>query len=156
MLTLAQQALANTQVIGKDVTKSIQAMIAAIDQKLTEQVNKILHHEDFQKLESAWRGLHYMVNNTETDENLKIRVMDVSKKELHKTLKKFKGAAWDQSPLFKKIYEQEYGQFGGEPFGASWATTTSTRARPTWSSWARWPRSRLRPTRPSSPAPAPT
>lgn len=118
VLTLAQQALANTQVIGKDVTKSIQAMIAAIDQKLTEQVNKILHHEDFQKLESAWRGLHYMVNNTETDENLKIRVMDVSKKELHKTLKKFKGAAWDQSPLFKKIYEQEYGQFGGEPFGA--------------------------------------
>lgn len=118
VLTLAQQALANTQVIGKDVTKSIQAMIAAIDQKLTEQINKILHNEEFQKLESAWRGLHYMVNNTESDENLKIRVMDISKKDLHKTLKKFKGAAWDQSPLFKKIYEQEYGQFGGEPFGA--------------------------------------
>ncbi|VWX55948.1 Type VI secretion system protein ImpC [Burkholderiales bacterium 8X] len=118
VLTLAQQALANTQVIGKDVTKSIHAMIAAIDAKLTEQVNRIIHHEDYQKLESAWRGLHYMVNNTETDENLKIRVMDISKKELHKTLKKFKGAAWDQSPLFKKVYEQEYGQFGGEPFGA--------------------------------------
>jgi len=118
VLTLAQQALANTTVIGKDVTKSIQAMIAAIDAKLTEQVNKILHNEDFQKLESAWRGLHYMVNNTESDENLKIRVMDISKKELHKNLKKFKGAAWDQSPMFKKIYEQEYGQFGGEPFGA--------------------------------------
>jgi type VI secretion system protein ImpC len=118
VLTLAQQALANTQIIGKDVTKSIQAMIAAIDQKLTEQVNKILHNEEFQQLESAWRGLHYMVNNTETDENLKIRVMDISKKELHKTLKKFKGAAWDQSPMFKKVYEQEYGQFGGEPFGA--------------------------------------
>ncbi|MBU1443689.1 MAG: type VI secretion system contractile sheath large subunit [Gammaproteobacteria bacterium] len=118
VLTLAQHALANTQVIGKDVTKSIQAMIAAIDQKLTEQVNKILHNEEFQKLESAWRGLHYMVNNTESDENLKIRVMDISKKELHKTLKKFKGAAWDQSPMFKAVYEQEYGQFGGEPFGA--------------------------------------
>ena len=118
VLTLAQQALANTQVIGKDVTKSIQAMIAAIDAKLTEQINKILHNEDFQKLESAWRGLHYMVNNTESDENLKIRVMDISKKELHKNLKKFKGAAWDQSPMFKKVYEQEYGQFGGEPFGA--------------------------------------
>ncbi|MDM0117220.1 type VI secretion system contractile sheath large subunit [Variovorax sp. J22R133] len=118
VLTLAQQALANTTVIGKDVTKSIQAMIAAIDAKLTEQVNLIIHNEDFQKLESAWRGLHYMVNNTETDENLKIRVMDISKKELHKTLKKFKGTAWDQSPLFKKVYEQEYGQFGGEPFGA--------------------------------------
>ena len=75
--TLAQQALANTTIIGKDVTQSIQAMIAAIDAKLTEQVNRIIHHEDYQKLESAWRGLHYMVNNTETDENLKIRVMDI-------------------------------------------------------------------------------
>ena len=118
VLTLAQQALANTQVIGKDVTKSIHAMIAAIDAKLTEQINLIIHQEDYQKLESAWRGLSYMVNNTETDENLKIRVMDITKKDLHKTLKKFKGTAWDQSPLFKKIYEQEYGQFGGEPFGA--------------------------------------
>ena len=117
VLTLAQQALSQTQLIGKDVTKSIQAMIAAIDAKLTEQVNKILHHADYQQLESAWRGLHYMVNNTETDERLKIRVMNISKKELGKTLKKFKGAAWDQSPIFKKVYEQEYGQFGGEPFG---------------------------------------
>ncbi|KQU86778.1 EvpB family type VI secretion protein [Variovorax sp. Root318D1] len=118
VLTLAQQALSNSTVIGKDVTKSIQAMIAAIDAKLTDQVNKVIHHPDYQKLESAWRGLHYMVNNTETDENLKIRVMDISKQELAKNLKKFKGAAWDQSPMFKKIYEQEYGQFGGEPFGA--------------------------------------
>ena len=118
VLTLAQQALGQTQLIGKDVTKSIQAMIAAIDAKLTGQVNKILHHPDYQKLESAWRGLHYMVNNTETDEHLKIRVMDISKQELAKNLKKFKGTAWDQSPMFKKIYEQEYGQFGGEPFGA--------------------------------------
>ncbi|QOF79156.1 MULTISPECIES: type VI secretion system contractile sheath large subunit [unclassified Variovorax] len=118
VLTLAQQALSNSTVIGKDVTKSIQAMIAAIDAKLTDQVNKIIHHPDYQKLESAWRGLHYMVNNTETDENLKIRVMDISKVELAKNLKKFKGAAWDQSPMFKKIYEEEYGQFGGEPFGA--------------------------------------
>ncbi|MDR6887736.1 MULTISPECIES: type VI secretion system contractile sheath large subunit [Variovorax] len=118
VLTLAQQALSNSAIIGKDVTKSIQAMIAAIDKKLTDQVNAILHNEDFQKLESAWRGLHYMVNNTESDEHLKIRVMDISKKDLSKTLKKFKGAAWDQSPMFKKIYEQEYGQFGGEPFGA--------------------------------------
>ena len=90
-------------------------MIAAIDRKLTEQVNLILHHEDFQKLEGGWRGLHYLVNNTETDEMLKIRVLNISKKELGKTLKKFKGTAWDQSPIFKKIYEEEYGQFGGEP-----------------------------------------
>ncbi|MCL2887602.1 MAG: type VI secretion system contractile sheath large subunit [Betaproteobacteria bacterium] len=118
VLTLAQQALAQTKLIGKDVVASIEAMIAAIDVKLTQQINKVLHHPEFQKLESAWRGLHYMVNNTETDEHLKIRVFDISKQELAKALKRFKGAAWDQSPLFKKIYEEEYGQFGGEPFGA--------------------------------------
>jgi type VI secretion system protein ImpC len=115
--TLAQQALANTQVISNDAIRSIEAMIAALDKKLTEQVNQIIHHEDFQKLESAWRGLHYLVNNTETDEQLKIRVLNVSKQDLAKTLKRFKGAAWDQSPLFKKLYEEEYGQFGGEPYG---------------------------------------
>jgi type VI secretion system protein ImpC len=92
-------------------------MIAALDKQLTEQVNMIMHHEDFQKLESAWRGLHYLVNNTETDEQLKIRVMNISKQDLGKTLKRYKGTAWDQSPLFKKLYEEEYGQFGGEPFG---------------------------------------
>ena len=117
MRTLAEQALAQTNLIGSDVDQSIEAMIAEIDRKLTEQVNQILHHADFQKLESAWRGLHYLVNNTETDEMLKIRVMNISKKELGKTLKRYKGTAWDQSPIFKKIYEEEYGQFGGEPFG---------------------------------------
>jgi type VI secretion system protein ImpC len=115
--TLAQQALANTQLLSDDAVKSVEAMIAAIDAKLTEQVNLVLHHEDFQKLESAWRGLHYLVNNTETDEQLKIRVMNVSKQDLGKTLKRFKGTAWDQSPLFKKLYEEEYGQFGGQPYG---------------------------------------
>ena len=115
--TLAQQALAQTQLIGKDVVKSIEDMIAAIDKKLSDQVNQILHHEDFQKLEGAWRGLQYMVNNTETDEQLKIRVMNISKADLGKTLKRYKGTNWDQSPLFKKIYEEEFGQFGGEPFG---------------------------------------
>jgi type VI secretion system protein ImpC len=115
--TLAGQALQYTTLISRDVVKSVEAMIAALDQKLSEQVNLILHHPDFQQLESAWRGLHYLVYNTETDEMLKIRVMNVSKKELHKTLKKFKGVPWDQSPIFKKIYEEEYGQFGGEPFG---------------------------------------
>ena len=89
--TLAQQALSQTQLIGSDVVASIEAMIAAIDKKLSDQVNLILHHEDFQKLEGAWRGLHYMVNNTETDEQLKIRVMNISKQELGKTLKRYKG-----------------------------------------------------------------
>jgi type VI secretion system protein ImpC len=117
VLTLAQQALSQTNLIGSDVIMSIEAMIAELDQKLSKQVNAILHREDFQKLESAWRGLHYLVNNTETDEMLKIRVMNISKLDLGKTLKRYKGTAWDQSPLFKKVYEEEYGQFGGEPFG---------------------------------------
>ena len=115
--TLAQQALSQTTLIGNDVVKSIEAMIAAIDEKLTAQINQILHHEDFQKLEGAWRGLHYLVNNTETDEQLKIRVFNVSKQELGKTLKRYKGTNWDQSPLFKKIYTEEFSQFGGEPYG---------------------------------------
>jgi type VI secretion system protein ImpC len=115
--TLAEQALSQTTLISSDVVKSIEAIIAQIDTKLTEQINLILHHADFQKVEGAWRGLHYLVNNTETDEMLKIRFMDISKNELGKTLKRYKGTAWDQSPLFKKVYEAEYGQFGGEPFG---------------------------------------
>jgi type VI secretion system protein ImpC len=115
--TLAAQVLDKASLISDDALGSISAIIAAIDKKLTEQVNQIIHHADFQQLESAWRGLHYLVNNTETDEQLKIKVFNVSKKELGKTLKKFKGTAWDQSPVFKKVYEEEYGQFGGEPYG---------------------------------------
>ena len=79
--TLAQQALENTGLISDDVLHSIEAMVAEIDKKLSEQVNAIIHHEDYQKLESSWRGLHHLVNNTETDEQLKIRVMNISKKE---------------------------------------------------------------------------
>jgi type VI secretion system protein ImpC len=115
--TLAQQALASTPLISNDVLLTIEAMIAAIDKKLSAQINAIMHHPDFQQLESAWRGLHYLVSNSETDDMLKIRVLNVGKKDLHKTLKRFKGAAWDQSPLFKKLYEEEYGTLGGEPFG---------------------------------------
>jgi type VI secretion system protein ImpC len=115
--TLAEQALAYTNLISSDAVESIESMIAEIDRKLSDQINLIMHHEDFQQVESAWRGLHYLVNNTEMDEMLKIRVMNVSKKELHKTLKKFKGTTWDQSPIFKQIYEHEYGQFGGNPYG---------------------------------------
>lgn len=115
--TLAEQVIANTALVSTDAVRTIEALIAAIDKKLTDQVNAVLHHRDFQALEGAWRGLHYLVNNTETDEMLKIRVMNISKKDLHKTVKKFKGTAWDQSPIFKKVYESEYGTFGGEPFG---------------------------------------
>jgi len=115
--TLAEQALEHTTLISSDVLDTIERIIAELDGKLSEQLNLIMHHEDFQQLESAWRGLQYLVNNTETDEMLKIRVMNISKNELRKNFKKFKGTAWDQSPIFKKIYEHEYGQFGGEPYG---------------------------------------
>ncbi|MFC3338686.1 type VI secretion system contractile sheath large subunit [Paracandidimonas soli] len=115
--TLARQALEQSVTISSDAYQTIQAVIAQIDAKLSEQTNLILHHEDFQQLEGAWRGLHYLVNNTETDELLKIRVMCISKKELSRTLRRHKGIGWDQSPIFKKVYEEEYGQFGGEPLG---------------------------------------
>src|SRR5215471_9253866 len=117
VLTLAQQALSTTAVVSSDAVASIQAIIGELDKKLSAQINQIIHHPDYQQLEGSWRGLHHLVNNTETDSMLKIRVMNISKKDLHKNLKKFKGAAWDQSPLFKKLYEEEYGQLGGEPYG---------------------------------------
>jgi type VI secretion system protein ImpC len=116
--TLAQIALESTKLISPDVTKTISALIAEIDRKLSEQINLIMHHEDFKALEGSWRGLHYLVNNTETDEMLKIRVLNISKNDLKKTLKKFDGTAWDQSPIFKKLYEEEFGAPGGQPYGA--------------------------------------
>lgn len=115
--TLAEQALIGTNLVSGDVLATIEGLIAQLDAKLTEQINLIMHAPEFQALEGAWRGLHYLVNNTETDTSLKIRVMNISKNDLSKTLKKFKGTAWDQSPIFKKMYEEEFGQFGGEPFG---------------------------------------
>ncbi len=116
--TLARELVTSEMTTSDDAIKTIEALIAEIDRKLSEQMNVILHHETFRHLEGTWRGLHYLINNTETDEMLKIRVLNISKPDLHKTLKKFKGTNWDQSPLFKKLYEEEYGQFGGEPFGA--------------------------------------
>ncbi len=115
--TLAVQALADTTLLKGDVVQSIEALISAIDERLGKQLDKILHHPDFQRLEGAWRGLHFLVSNTETDEGLKIRVLNISKKDLGKTFSKFKGTAWDQSPLFKQIYESEFGQLGGSPYG---------------------------------------
>ena len=117
VLTLVRETLSTNATISGDAIESIEAIIAEVDRKLSEQINLILHHAEFQKLEGAWRGLSYLVNNTETDSLLKIRVMNISKQELHKTLKRFKGVSWDQSPIFKKLYEAEYGQLGGEPYG---------------------------------------
>ena len=115
--TLAEQALINTVTMSDDAYDSIQAIISELDQKLSAQINLIMHHPDFQQLESAWRGLDHLVSNTETDEMLKIRFMDMSKSELRRTMRRYKGVAWDQSPLFKRLYEEEYGQLGGEPYG---------------------------------------
>ena len=115
--TLVREALSDATLIKEDVLDTIEEMIARIDEKLTAQMNEILHAEEFQQIESAWRGLNYLVFNSETDANLKIRVMNVSKMELYRNLRLFPGAKWDQSPLFKQVYEYEFGQLGGQPFG---------------------------------------
>src|SRR5262249_11872491 len=94
---------------------NIKAWIAEIDRKLSAQMNEILHDPGLQKLEGTWRGLHYLVHQSETGENLKIRVLNVSKRELFKDLER--AIEFDQSNLFKKIYEEEYGQLGGHPYG---------------------------------------
>jgi type VI secretion system protein ImpC len=110
-----ESAVKPGQVISKDVETNIKHWIGELDKKLSSQLNEILHHEDLQKLESTWRGLHYLVHQTETGEALKIRVLNVTKRELFKDLEK--AAEFDQSTLFKKIYEEEYGQLGGQPYG---------------------------------------
>ncbi|CNC25072.1 EvpB family type VI secretion protein [Yersinia pseudotuberculosis] len=115
--TLAAYANKGQVKVNRDVVLTIESLVAEIDEKLSDQMNLILHHKEFQKLESAWRGLSYLVDNTDANETLKIRVLNISQDELGKTLRRYRGSAWDQSPIFKQVYEHEYGQFGGEPFG---------------------------------------
>ncbi len=103
------------QVVSKDVESNIKWWINEIDKKLSSQLNEIMHSPDFQKLESTWRGLHYLVSQSETGETLKIRVLNATKKELAKDLEK--AVEFDQSQVFKKIYEEEYGTLGGQPYG---------------------------------------
>jgi type VI secretion system protein ImpC len=112
----AKQVMEGTMLVSKNTEAMINARIAQIDELISAQLNEIMHHPDFQKLEGSWRGLHYLVMNSETGENLKIRVMNVSKKDLLKDMEK--AAEFDQSTLFKKIYEEEYGTFGGAAYGA--------------------------------------
>ncbi len=110
------QVMAGELTLSKNMDVAINSRIAEIDRLLTEQMNAIMHHEDFQKLEGSWRGLNHLVMNSLTGTQLKIRVLSVSKKDL---LKDFERALeFDQSALFKKIYEEEYGTFGGAPYGA--------------------------------------
>ena len=116
---LSRQALlrSGTASIQGDVLTYIDSLIAKIDQDISRQLNAIMHHQDFTKLEGAWRGLHHLVSNTESDSELKIKVMNISKKDLYNTLNVNKGTLWDQGPLFKKIYEEEFGTPGGQPYG---------------------------------------
>jgi len=116
VVTLAEQVLTDTVLISDDAVETIKAMIGEIDKKLSDQVNEVIHHEDFMKLEGGWRGLHQLVMNTETDDMMKIKVFNVGKKDLLRTLKRYEGTAWDQSPIYKQFCEFEYEQFGGEPF----------------------------------------
>ncbi len=110
------QVMSGELTMSKNMDVAINARIAEIDRLISAQLNEVMHHEEFQKLEGSWRGLHYLVKNSLTGPQLKIRVMHATKKEL---LKDFERALeFDQSALFKKIYEDEYGTFGGAPYGA--------------------------------------
>jgi type VI secretion system protein ImpC len=110
------EVLEGQMTIARDTEAMINARIAQIDHLLSLQLNEILHAEEFQKLEASWRGLKYLLGQSETGVMLKIKVLNVSKKELLKDLER--ASEFDQSALFKKVYEEEYGVFGGTPFGA--------------------------------------
>src|SRR5450755_1371537 len=110
------QVLDGSMTVAKDAEMMINARIAQIDHLLSIQLNEIMHHESFQKLEGSWRGLKHLMDHSETGTQLKIRVLNVTKKELLRDIEK--APEFDQSALFKKVYEEEYGVFGGAPFGA--------------------------------------
>src|SRR6202162_5617758 len=113
---LVEQALAGTITFDKNLTRTIDKAIAAIDQKMSAQLNAVMHHEKCLKLEGSWRGLHHLVMNSETGTSLKIKVLNMTKRELNRDLTK--AVEFDQSQLFKKIYENEFGTPGGEPYGS--------------------------------------
>lgn len=114
--TLVEEVMKGTVRVSKDIEAMINARIADIDELLSRQLNEIMHAPDFQQLEASWRGLHYLVYQSETSTMLKLRVMNVSKNELLRDLER--ATEFDQSALFKKVYEEEYGTFGGAPIGA--------------------------------------
>lgn len=114
--TLTDEALKGTVVFSKNLTQTLQKAVAAIDQKISAQLAAIMHDPKFAALEGSWRGLNHLVMNSETGTMLKIRVLNVSKKALFKDLDK--ASEFDQSEIFKRIYENEFGMPGGEPYGA--------------------------------------
>ena len=111
--SLVEESLKGTVAFDKSITKTINRAIASIDATMSQQLAAIMHNPDFQKLEGSWRGMHHLVMNSETGAQLKIRVMNISKRELFKDLDK--AVEFDQSQIFKKIYEAEFGSPGGEP-----------------------------------------
>ncbi|HEA15656.1 MAG TPA: type VI secretion system contractile sheath large subunit [Pseudoalteromonas prydzensis] len=113
--TLTEEALKGTVQWNKNMTVTFNEAIQLIDQKISKQLSVVMHSEEFQKLEGSWRGLHHLVMNSETSATLKIRMLNMKKKELHKDLSK--AVEFDQSQTFKKIYESEFGTPGGEPYG---------------------------------------
>ena len=114
--TLAEEAMKGTVTWNKNLTITFRQAIAQIDKLISTQLSEIMHQAEFQQLEGSWRGLHHLVSNSETSATLKIRMLNVSKKDLHKDLSK--AVEFDQSQIFKKIYESEFGTAGGEPYGA--------------------------------------
>lgn len=111
---LTSNALEGTVSWNKSLTTTMNEAIAKIDNLISQQLAKIMHQDKFKKLEGSWRGLHYLVSNSETGEGMRIRMMNVSKRELFKDLDK--AVEFDQSQTFKKIYENEFGTAGGEPY----------------------------------------
>lgn len=102
--------------MARDTEAMLNARIAQIDHLVSLQLNEVMHHPDLQKLEGTWRGLRYLLANSESSEMLKIKIFNVPKKELLRDLQR--AAEFDQSAMFKKVYEEEFGVFGGSPFGA--------------------------------------
>jgi len=111
----ATQVLDEGMTISKDTAAMINVRIAQIDELISNQLNEIMHAPEFQKLEASWRGLNYLVMNSETGTRMKLRVLNITQKELLGDLEK--ATEFDQSALFKKVYEEEYGTFGGHPYG---------------------------------------
>ncbi|HWS55034.1 MAG TPA: type VI secretion system contractile sheath large subunit, partial [Pyrinomonadaceae bacterium] len=108
------QVLDSSIAVGEDTVMSINKRIAEIDQLLTDQLNEIMHAPEFQKLEASWRGLHYLVSNTETSTTLKLRLLNATKADILNDLER--AVEFDQSVQFKQLYEEEYGTFGGHPY----------------------------------------
>lgn len=114
--TLVEEALRGTVTFDKNLSRTFDRAIAAIDRKVSAQLNEIMHHEKFLKMEGTWRGLHHLIMNSETGTSLKVRVLNATKRDLNRDLTR--AVEFDQSQLFKKIYENEFGSPGGEPYGA--------------------------------------